>query len=60
MGFLIGLVFGLVVTTVAATGIMHGVLYDNVEKSCQGTPWVIEEHLIKKTLTCVVELKEKK
>lgn len=33
---------------------------DKIEKACQGTPWVIEEPLIKKTLTCVVELKEKK
>lgn len=32
----------------------------NISKTCKGTPWVIEEPLIKKTLTCVVEIKEKK
>ena len=32
----------------------------NIKKACQGTPWVIEEALIKKTLTCVVEIKESK
>lgn len=27
-----------------------------IDKTCQGTPWVIEETFIKKTLTCVVEV----
>lgn len=31
-----------------------------INKTCQGTAWVVEEPLIKKTLTCVVEIKEKK
>lgn len=60
MDFVFGMMFGVVVTTVTATGIMHGVMYDKVEKSCQGSSWIIEEPLIKKTLTCVVELKGEK
>lgn len=27
-----------------------------IDKTCQGTPWVIEEPLIKKTITCIVEV----
>lgn len=33
---------------------------EKIEQTCQGKSWVIEEPLIKKTLTCVVEIKEKK
>lgn len=32
----------------------------NISKACKGSHWVIEEPLIKKTLTCVVEIKESK
>ena len=31
-----------------------------IEQACQGKSWIIEEPLIKKTLTCVVEIKENK
>lgn len=31
-----------------------------IYEACQGKPWVIEEPLIKKTLTCVVDIKEVK
>ena len=54
-----GIVFGVGVMTVV-TGMHLGRVDDMVEKTCHGTPWVIEEPLIKKTLTCVVEIKEKK
>ena len=52
-----GIVLGVVVMTIV-TGLLLGRVDDRVEKTCQGTPWVIEEPLIKKTLTCVVEVKK--
>lgn len=33
---------------------------EKIEQTCQGKQWIIEEPLIKKTLTCQVEIKEKK
>ena len=55
-GTMAGIVFGVGVMVIV-TGLR---VDDRVEKTCQGTPWVIEEHLIKKTLTCTVEIKENK
>ena len=54
-----GIVFGVGVMVIV-TGLLLGRVDDRVEKTCQGTPWVIEEPLIKKTLTCTVEIKENK
>ena len=54
-----GIVYGILVTS--ALFIVN--LPDTtgkINKTCQGTAWVIEEPLIKKTLTCVVEIKENK
>ena len=52
-----GIVFGVGVMTIV-TGILLGRIDNQIEKACQGTPWVIEGPLIKKTLTCVVEVKK--
>ena len=52
-----GIVFGAGVMTIV-TGLLLGRIDNRIEKVCQGTSWVIEEPLIKKTLTCVVEVKK--
>ena len=58
--FLCGIVLTRILGVVFGVGTKAGVTESIIEKACQGTPWVIEESLIKKTLTCAVELKEKK
>lgn len=52
-----GIVFGVGVMTIV-TGILLGRIDNRIEKACQDTSWVIEESLIRKTLTCVVEVKK--
>lgn len=58
-GFLIGtIVFGLIGFIAFVEQVNK---YEtSISKSCQGKSWIIEEPLIKKTLTCTVEIKEKK
>lgn len=58
--FLCGLMVVCVLGVIIGIGAKSRVTESMIEKACQGTPWVIEEALIKKTLTCVVEIKEKK
>ena len=52
-----GIVFGVGVMTIV-TGILLGRIDNRIEKACQDTSWVIEESLIRKTITCVVEVKK--
>ena len=52
-----GIVFGVGVMTIV-TGILLGRIDNRIEKACQDISWVIEESLIRKTLTCVVEVKK--
>lgn len=52
VAFVLGVIFGVVAKS--------GVTESTIDKTCGGNPWVIEEPLIKKTITCVVEIKEKK
>ncbi len=54
-----GIVFGVLITTALFVVNLPDTT-GKINKTCQGTPWVIEEPLIKKTLTCVVELKGNK
>lgn len=59
-GFTFGMFCGVVVCGLVLTIIAVLVQKERIENTCQGRPWVIEEPLIKKTIICVVELKEKK
>ena len=59
MEFYVGSLFGTLITAVVLTGVLIGNQSIKIEKVCQGTPLVIEEPLIKKTLTCTVEVKKK-
>ena len=52
-----GIMFGVGVMTIV-TGILLGRIDNRIEKACQDTSWVIEESLIRKTITCVVEVKK--
>lgn len=55
-----GVAFGTVIAAFA-TGLALTKYYEGgIREACQGKQWVIEEPLIKKTLTCRVEIKEKK
>lgn len=58
--FVLIFVGGLVVGAACAGYAVAKRVDNNMERSCQGTPWIIEESLITKTLTCEVKLKEKK
>ena len=58
--FLCGMMLTCTLGVVFGVGTKAGVTESMIEKACQGTPWVIEEALIKKTLTCTVEIKENK
>lgn len=58
--FTLGMFCGVVVCGLVLTITTVLVQKERIENTCQGTPWVIEEPLIKKTITCVVELKENK
>lgn len=57
--FVFGVVLGILVTS-ALFIINLPDTTGKINKTCQGTAWVIEEPLIKKTLTCAVEIKENK
>lgn len=54
--FVMGMVFG----AVCAGFVVWLAVNDrhDITSACQGKPWVIEEPLIKKTLTCSVEVKK--
>lgn len=55
-----GVAFGVLIAAFV-TGLALTKYYEGgIKKACQQNPWVIEEPLIKKTLTCTVEIKEKK
>ena len=54
IGVIIGLLYGMFVADLS----LNKEKETRIRKACQGTPWVIEEALIKKTLTCVVEVKK--
>lgn len=58
-GFLLGaIIFGLIGFVAFVEQVNK---YETrISKSCQGQSWIIEETLIKKTLTCQVEIKDKK
>lgn len=58
--FLCGLMVACVLGVIVGIGMKSGVTESTIDRTCQGNAWVIEEHLIKKTLTCVVEIKENK
>lgn len=58
--FLCGLALALVLGVIIGICAKSGVTESTIDNTCQGTSWVIEEPLIKKTLTCVVEIKENK
>lgn len=58
--FVLIFVGGLVVGAAWAGYTVTKSVDNNMERSCQGTPWIIEEALITKTLTCEVKLKDKK
>lgn len=60
MDFVFGMVFGMIIAILTTVGIIDESSNRRVAEACQGSSWIIEEPLIKKTLTCVVELKEKK
>lgn len=60
MDFVIGAVIGSFIASMLATGLVNSDRKQEIEKACQGKSWVIEEPLIKKTLTCTVEIKDKK
>ena len=58
--FLCGIAVACVLGVIIGVGAKSSVTESTVDQVCQGTSWVIEEPLIKKTLTCIVEIKEKK
>ena len=58
--FLCGLMVVCVLGVIVGIAAKSGVTESTIDKTCQGSHWVIEEPLIKKTLTCIVEIKEKK
>ena len=57
--FVFGIVLGILITS-ALFIINLPDTTGKINKTCQGNVWVIEEPLIKKSLTCVVEIKENK
>lgn len=58
--FLCGLMVVCVLGVIIGIGAKSRVTESTIDNTCRGTAWVIEEPLIKKTITCVVEIKEKK
>ena len=56
--FLCGMMLISTLGVVFGVGTKAGVTESMIEKACQDTSWVIEESLIRKTLTCVVEVKK--
>ena len=58
--FLCRLMVAFVLGVIVGVGAKSAGTESKVNKTCSGSAWVIEEPLIHKTITCVVEIKEKK